>query len=163
MDEFDSAAMEYMTKLGKNYGLGELQSKVIGLLYIEPEDISLEEIADRTGYSLASISNTMKMLEAFGMVQRIKKPGTKKVFFYMEKNLAKLNIMKLNAVLNNFIKPNKDILPELIEKYRDKVRDEKSKKKIKIAEDYYKQLLRFEEITERWIRDLEKIANEFGQ
>ncbi|MBN2014346.1 MAG: hypothetical protein JW778_04125 [Candidatus Altiarchaeota archaeon] len=159
MDEFDSAAIEFMANLGRNHGLGELQSKVIGLLYIEPEEISLEEIAEKTGYSLASISNTMKMLEAFGMVQRIKKPRTKKVYFYMEKNLARLNIMKLNAVLNNFIKPNKDILPALIEKYRNKVRDEKSKKKLRIVENYYKQMLEFEEITENWIKDLGEIAN----
>jgi len=161
MDEFDAAAMEFMAKLGRTYGLEELQSKVIGLLYIEPEDISMEEVADRTGYSLASISNTMRTLEAMGMVKRIKKPGTKRVFFYMEKNLAKLNVMKLNAVINNFIKPNKDILPALIERYRGRARDEKSKKKIMIVENYYKQLLEFEKITEGWVKDLEEIANKF--
>jgi DNA-binding transcriptional regulator GbsR (MarR family) len=161
MDEFDREVMEFMTRLGRAYGLDDLSAKVIGLLYTEPEEIPMEDIAKRTGYSLASISNTMRMLETIGMVRRMKKPGTKKVFFYMEKNLAKLNVMKLNAVINNFVKPTQDILPPLMEEYTGRVKDERSKKRLKLVENYYKQLLEFEKITKGWIDDLEKIANKF--
>lgn len=156
MDDIDKEAMQFMATLGKIYGLSDLQSKAIAILYLEPEEIAMEEIAEKTGYSLASISNTMKMLEAFGMTQRIKKPGTKKVYFYTEKNLAKLSIKKLEAMRDNFLEPTKRILPQLIKKYRNKTKDPKTKKKIKVAESYYSQLLKFESIMDQWIKELEK-------
>jgi DNA-binding transcriptional regulator GbsR (MarR family) len=157
-DNLDEEAMNFMTTLGRVYGFPDLQSKVIALLYLEPDEISMEDIAEKTGYSLASISNTMKMLEAFGTIARRRKPGTKKAYFYMEKNLAKLNIMKFTAMQNNFLGPAKEILPALIKKYKNRVKDEKSKRKIAIAENYYKQLLCFEGMIAHWIGELEEMS-----
>ena len=158
IDELDKEAMDFMATLGRVYGFSDLQSKAIALLYLEPDEISMEDIAEKTGYSLASISNTMKMLEAFGMIARRRKPKTKKVYFYMEKNLAKLNIMKLAAMRSNFLAPAKEILPALIKKYKNRVKDERSKKKVAIAENYYKQLLCFEGMIAHWIAELEEMS-----
>ena len=77
----------------------------------------------------------MKNLETLGMAQRVKKPGTKKVYFYMEKDLAKTNIRKLKASHEYLIKPMKERLPEIIDKYKDKVKTDKDKKKLKIIEN----------------------------
>lgn len=158
MEELDREIMDFFSTLMRSYGLNDLPAKIIGALYIEPEEVSMDYIANKTGYSLASISNTMKMIEAIGVVQRIKKPGTNRVFFYMEKDLAKLNMMKLHAALNNFIKPAKETLPAIIEKYRDRVRDEKSKQKLRIIENYYTQLLQFEMILDDFIKKLEVMS-----
>ena len=158
MEELDKDVMEFFSTLFKPYGLNDLTAKVIGALYIEPEEVPMEYIAKKTGYSLASICNTMKMLETLGMAQRIKKPGTNKVFFYMEKELAKLNLMKLHATHNNFIKPAKETLPLMMDKYRDKARDEKSKQKLRIMENYYEQLLQFEGILDEFMKKLEGIS-----
>ena len=155
MEELDKDVMEFFSTLMKSYGLNDLPAKVIGALYIEPEEVSMEYLARKTGYSLASICNTMKTVETMGMVQRIKKPGTNKVFFYMEKDLVKLNVMKLHAALNNFIKPAKETLPRIIEKYKGKARDEKSKQKLQIIENYYAQLLQFEGILGEFTKKLE--------
>jgi len=158
MDELDREVMEFFSTLMKSYGLNDLPAKIIGVIYIEPEEVSMNYIARKTGYSLASISNTIKVVETMGVVQRIKKPGTNKVFFYMEKDLAKLNIIKIHAAINNFIKPAKEILPKIIEKYKDRVKDEKSKQKLKIIENYYAQLLQFEGILDEFMKKLEGMS-----
>ncbi len=158
MDELEKEWMVAFNKIAKSFGLDDLSSKVVSVLYLEPEEVPMEDLAKKTGYSLASISNTMRLLENMGFVQRIKKPGTKKVYFYMEKDLAKLNIMKINAANEHFIKPAKEFLPQLINKYKSKVKDEKSRKKLRIIENYYLQLLQFEKILQHMLEKLDEIS-----
>ena len=150
--------MDVFRSTGKAYGLHDLPLKIIGLLYLQPIEMSMEEISKKTGYSLASVSNTMKLLVGSGMVQRVKRPGTKKIFYYMDKNLIKINIRKLEAVYENMIWPLKDQLPTLIRKYKGKIKEEQTKKKLEIIEDYYKQVINFESIIEKWKKDLQKLV-----
>jgi len=158
MEGLEEEFVGFISNVFRSYGLGDLASKIIGILYLEPEAVAMEDIARKTGYSLASISNTMKILGNIGVVQRIKKPGTKKVFFYMEKDLARLNIMKLRAAQNNFIKPAKEILPQIIDKYKNRIKDEKSKQKLRIIENYHAQILVSEEILQQAIERLEEMS-----
>ncbi|MEM3374477.1 MAG: MarR family transcriptional regulator [Candidatus Woesearchaeota archaeon] len=128
---------------------------VITILYLEPKEISLEELAKRTGYSLASISNTMKTLENYGFVERIRKPKTKKVYFYMDKDLAKINLQKIKY-MSSYIKEVLTQLPFIMHKYS-KNKDQSTKEKLKIIDNYYKQLLQFSQIVDSWKKDLEKM------
>jgi len=124
MEELEQEAIEFFCNIGKGYGLKDLTMKVFAILYLEPEEVAMEDIAKRTGYSLASISNAAKVLENIGIVQRRKRPKTKKVFLYIEKNLIKLNIQKLRAAQESFVRSIKLSLPPIIEKYKAKVKDE---------------------------------------
>ena len=128
---------------------------IITILYLEPEEISLEDLAKRTGYSLASVSNTMKLLENMNLVERIKKPKTKKVYFSMEKDLAKINIQKIKFI-SSHINEVLTQLPIIISNYS-KQKDEKTKKRLKIIENYYKQLKELNNIIENWKKDLENM------
>jgi len=47
----------------------------------------------------------MKMLEAVGVVKRIKKPGTRKAYFYMEKDILRINRQKLSVAYESGVKP----------------------------------------------------------
>lgn len=158
MEEMDREFTEFFSSIWKFYGLGDLPSKMVGILYLEPEEITMEDLAKKTGYSLSSISNTMKLLENIGVIQRIKKPKTKKIFFYMEKDLAKLNKQKLRAAQDNVIKPIKEFMPPLIKKYRHKVKDAESRKKLRIMENYHKQILDWEGILQHMMEELDKLS-----
>ncbi len=70
-----------------NSGFPSPFASMISELYFEPEPISMQDLANRIGYSLASISLKLKMFEYLGFISRKKKPGTSKVFLYMEKDL----------------------------------------------------------------------------
>jgi len=136
--------------------------RICGLLYMQPVELPIEQIAKKSGYSLASISNTMKMLEGMGMVTRSKKPGSRKVYYFMEKGLVKINIQKLKAAQEYMVKAIKMSLPPMIEKYKRKQLDDYSKKRLIVIEDYYKQIEDFEQILRKWQRDLEKLAQKRG-
>ena len=159
MRELEKDFLDLFHNVLRTYGLSDLCVKVTGLLYLEPDEVSMEELAEKTGYSLASISNTMKLLESLGMVERVRKPKTKKIFFYMEKNLIRINISKLKAVRDNAFKPIEEYTTQIISKYRNKVKSEKDKRKLQIIENYHKQALMFESILNKWIEDLTKITN----
>lgn len=160
MEKLEEGMMKVFSIMGRAIGFKGPVIKMLAVLYLEPKEIAMEEIAERTGYSLATVSNTMKMLETVGIVQRSRKPGTKKVFFFMEKNLVKLNIQKIQSAQKAYVSPAKQILPGLIREYKSKVKTKEGKDKVKIMEDYYRQMLSFEKILEKWQKDLENIQKE---
>ncbi|OYT54005.1 MAG: hypothetical protein B6U72_03815 [Candidatus Altiarchaeales archaeon ex4484_2] len=160
MEAIEEEFAEFFKLLAKTYGMGDLQATVLSVLYLEPNEVAMEEIAKRTGYSLASISNTMKMLEGAGVVRRVKKPGTNKVFFYMEKDLIKLNLQKIKAAYESIINPGKEMLPKIIEKYGGKVGDRKSREKLRIIENYYHQMIQLDKLLRHMSKKLERMSAE---
>jgi DNA-binding transcriptional regulator GbsR (MarR family) len=158
MDSIEKDFIDYFSTFGKSFGWGDMPATVIAILYIEPESVAMDEIAKRTGYSLASISNMMKMLEAMGFVTRIRKPKTRKAFFYMEKDIIKLNKQKLVKAYECGVKPAKEILPAIIGKYEAKAGDERTQRKLEIVRDYHRQMLEFEKILLHMIEDVEKVS-----
>jgi DNA-binding transcriptional regulator GbsR (MarR family) len=74
MNGIEEDFMQFLSGMTKVFGTQDLMLKVFALLFIEPEEIAMDDIAKKTGYSLASISNTMKMLENIGGIKRIHKP-----------------------------------------------------------------------------------------
>ena len=135
-------------------GLDEISSKNVAILYIEPNEISLEELAKRTGYSLSAVSTSMKFIERMGFIKRIKKPKSKKMYFYMEKDM-------INTFTELFIKRyqkifsiSKDKIPEIIKKY-ELEKSKNSKEELKIIKNYYKQMLFFEKIMEKLSKIIE--------
>ena len=140
--------IELMTENSKVNGLDELSSRIIGILFIEPEEIALDELAKRTGYSLSAISTAMKFIERAGIVKRSKKPKSRKVYFYMEKDILAMWIQLMRRKYENIILPSKHKLPKIIEKYKLE-KSENSEEELRIVENYYKQVL----LSERLIKD----------
>jgi len=163
MKELEKEFIDLFKTLFKSMGMPDQMVRIVAQLYIEPDAIPLDVLAKKTGYSLASISNTIKMLENAGMVKKTRRPGSKKIFVSMEKNLARLNISKLRAANEFFIRPAKQKLPEIIKKYKPKVKDEESKKKLQVMESYYKQIMKFEVLIKKWTKELEDLAIELDK
>ncbi len=136
-----------MVDIGVKSGLKTIVAKVHAVLFMEPEEISLEEIATKTGYSLASVSNAAKQLELFKKARRIKKPGSKKVYYKGEKNLVCEIHDHIQKTMEGVIKPMQERMPRLIkelkntlkEKNLTKEKKEELKNKIKWYESYNEQ------------------------
>jgi DNA-binding transcriptional regulator GbsR (MarR family) len=161
MNALETEFIDFYAQMGRAFGMGDLMMKIFGLLYIEPKDMAMEKIAEKTGYSLATISNAMKTLEASGVVQRKSKPKTRKVFFYLDKNILRMNIRKFAAANEMLVKPAKAQIPSMIEKYKNKVKSERSKEQLKIVKNYYNQMLEFEIIMKKWTKELEKLSQKY--
>jgi DNA-binding transcriptional regulator GbsR (MarR family) len=157
MDELDKELLEFWQAATSLQGLEASTGTIFGVLFMEPSEISMEDLAKKTGYSLASICNKIKMLEPGGMVKRIRHPHTKKVFLYAEKDFSKMLSSYLLMKQKTVIKLGKDKLPELIKKYKNKKLSEEQRKKLMIMEHYYHDLLQFEVMVDQMIKKLEEI------
>lgn len=158
-----SSAKEDMIQLivdiNKFKGLDELTSRLLGVLFIEPEEVSLEDLAKSTGYSMSGVSTAMKFLVSTEIVTRVKKPKTKRVYFLMKKdmldNFTDLLLKKSSTIMQMVTEK----VPIIIEKYgQDK--SEKSRKELQIVENYYKQILLMKKLLEKWNSELEEIKKE---
>jgi DNA-binding transcriptional regulator GbsR (MarR family) len=157
MEEPDKKFIDLYIKLGNLQGVNDIMSRIFAMLYISPTDVAMDDLAKQTGYSLASISNNIKMLEAFGFIRRIRKPGTKKIFLYLEKDMKKLmkeTLIKKQQVVINTIKAE---MPQILEDYRKKAKKNIEKKKLNILEDYYDGILAFEKVIKKMIKEINKI------
>jgi len=155
MSELEKEITEFGTNMFESFGLDNLTAKLITILYFSPREVSMNDLAKKTGYSLSSVSNKLRVLEDV-FVQRVKKPGTKKVFYYMEKDIIKVNQRKVKAAHERQIHAIKKFVPYMMEKYKNAKLTEEEKEIVKIGKDYYQQILKFEKILEDFEKQLEK-------
>ncbi len=143
---------ELLCEISRRKGLNELSSRIFGTLYAEPREISLEELSERTGYSMSSVSTIMKLMCDSEMIKRIKKPKSKKVYFYMEKNIVSklLDMMKENQKIILYAKEK---VPKIIQRYKG---EKMPKRELEIVENYFKQLKIMDETLKKFIKILER-------
>ncbi len=150
-----NAFIELIVENSKVNGFDELSSKIIGILFIEPEEIALDELANRTGYSLSAVSTALKFIERAGIVKRSKKPKSRKVYFYMEKDMLAMSLQIVRRKYEKILFPSKQKLPNIIELYKQDS-SKNSGAELMIVEDYYKSLIFFEQILKEFIEKFER-------
>ncbi len=151
-DEF----IHLMKENCKVNGLDEISSEVIALLYASPDEISLEELSKKTGYSLSAICTATKLIERIGLIKRIKKPGSRKAYFYMEKEMSIFSLDLIKRKYEKIIIPTKNKLPDIIKKYK-KEKSKKSRQELKIIEKYYEEVVLSEKIVKNIIEMIKKV------
>ncbi len=159
-DNLDKEFQEFFFQISTGMGHEGVISKIIGIMFLEPKEISLEELAKKTGYSLSAVSTAMKLFENWNTVKRIKKPGSRKKYFYMEKDLKKLVKGKFKKMREVYFSPAKTKLPVLIEKYRTKLKNSKddySNKKLNILKNYHAQIIVMDKLMEDFMKKVERI------
>ncbi|MBW2971566.1 hypothetical protein KY359_00890 [Candidatus Woesearchaeota archaeon] len=153
---FEEEFVDFISGVFAGFGLDQLSSRLVGIIFLEPKEISMEELAERTGYSLASLSNKLRLLESHHMVTRVRKPGTKKAFYYIEKDVYAIIRRKMQATVDLFLTPAKDRLPRIIESQKKERMSNEEKDKLAIIERYHKQLLEVDQCMQKMMKDLEK-------
>jgi len=136
--------IELITEVNRGRGLDELTSEIIGILFIEPKEVSLDELAKRTGYSLSAVSTSMKLLVSSGLMKRKGKPKSKKLYFYMEKDMFVSWKQMIDKIMAN-IAYLKSKVPGIIDSYKNATY-EGSRQEKRIVERYYHQLLAFDRV-----------------
>jgi DNA-binding transcriptional regulator GbsR (MarR family) len=127
-----------------------LQSKIFALLSTTDEPLSLEEIAERTEYSLASISTTTKMLSRFELVVTSRKPGSKRLYVQVRRNMIERIHEKIEKVQSIEIDPLKKQLPGWIKEIKKERSSAKNKELLteqkNILEEQYKQIMKLDQV-----------------
>jgi DNA-binding transcriptional regulator GbsR (MarR family) len=151
--------IELVTELQRIKGLDELTSKLIGNLFAEPREISLDGLSKRTGYSLSAVSTCMKFLERTGLVRRIRKPGSKKVYFFMEKDLLSgftQQLMKVRECVAMLM----ERLPAIIADYR---KEKAPREELRLVQAYQRQLVAFDGLMNEFGGMMKEVYRKLGK
>lgn len=147
--------IELITDINKMKGLDELTSRIIGILYIEPHEVAMEDLAQRTGYSLSAVSTATSSLERAGMVKRLKKPKSRRLYYFIEKDAIQTFIQLIQTRQTALVEMAKERMPRIIEHYRKK-RNKDSEAEIHIIEAYYKQINILDRVLKKIIQLLKE-------
>ncbi|RLG57162.1 MAG: hypothetical protein DRN88_03045 [Candidatus Hydrothermarchaeota archaeon] len=125
--------VDRIARVSELWGLDESVGIIFGALLFSSKPLALEEIAEISNYSVSSVCQKMKLLENLGYVRRIKKSGSKKIYYEVEYDLANMIKRFIEASLKNEIMPMISTIDEYLEKYKkllNSTKDEKEKSEI---------------------------------
>ena len=77
----EAAFVERFARLLEREGGPRIAGRIAALLLLTPEALSLEEIARRLKASRASVSTNARLLEQWGLLERIGRPGDRRDFY----------------------------------------------------------------------------------
>lgn len=63
--------------------------RMLGLLLLTPDELSIDEIAEGLQVSRASVSTNARQLEAWGLVERVSHPGDRRDFYRIAPELER--------------------------------------------------------------------------
>lgn len=143
----------------KSQGFDDLSSKLLAILYSEPDLLTLEELSAMTGYSFSAVSATMKMLSGINLVEKTKKASSKKLYFSVQKDMLTMTINAVKSKNEFMVSPAIKDLPAIIERCK-KSKAENSEEMLKIIEQYYQQMIALDLILKNLVEFTEKVQNE---
>lgn len=159
MSELEKESVEFFTQNLRIKGLDESLSKITATLFLEPGDISMEKLAEKTGYSLATISTRIGILDQTGFIKKTHQPGSKKILLRVEKDiLSSLKDSMLSRPMK-IISHVKEKLPAILEKHRSRVKSKEDRERLKILDDYYRQVLKMEFLINDVMKHIEELQS----
>lgn len=155
---------ELMASITLNTHGNPLMAKIYAVIFSNPDDLALDEIAEESGYSLSSVSNIVRTLEKCEVVQRIKKPGSKKVYVRPQRDMFTMMRKKIRLMMQLNIAPIKAQMPPIIQAFKQKQKKLKNKdtikKQIAICENHLSQMIKFEKAMQKMDEYITKAKEE---
>ena len=72
----------------QDFGMGRIVGQVMAVLYLTPDELSLDAIGKELSLSKAAISIATRQLEGLGLIKKIWIPGDKRTYFKTVDNFA---------------------------------------------------------------------------
>src|SRR3989344_1846402 len=107
--DIESKIFSTFAEVARSIGYSPLHGKLIGVLLVKNRPVSLQEIAQETGYSAGMISLSLDLLEVLSVIKRVKKEGDRQLYVALSGDL--LECLK-NAIT---IKVEKSIRDSLLD------------------------------------------------
>lgn len=121
---------------GYEYNFPKVLPKMMFILLISDKEISMEELAKRTKYSLATLSNTIKFAEEIDFIERVPYPKTKRIYVRAKHTFYDLIKISLKKQYDSFT-PKISKLDEIESKYKS-IKNNKIHKRIQLINDIKK-------------------------
>ncbi|MFH1511705.1 MAG: hypothetical protein ABIF10_08500 [Candidatus Woesearchaeota archaeon] len=150
----ESDFIELIRSLGRSQGLDDLLTTAFAICYLEPRPVAMEQIAKRTGYSLASVSNKVRMLESLGIMQRCSMPGSRKIFLKVDKEMKSMfRALLLKKVANLDVVRQR--VPQILAE--NKPRNDEEKAKAILIEHYCIQAVKIDKILKDALKKIDDL------
>ena len=134
-------------ELAGYFGMDPTITRIYMAVFFAEQPIGLEELSERTGYSMSTICTKMPNIEKTFDIVRFKKPGSKKNYNRWENDCRSI-IEKRSVILRKFVENMKRTLDEA-EELLSSSKDKKARshlEKIRILKDSY---LKMDQIIEK--------------
>jgi DNA-binding transcriptional regulator GbsR (MarR family) len=141
-----------MEKVADVYGFRQSYAKMFGTLYFSEDEMTLDQLSEETGYARSTISEAMKDMERFYMVEREKKEGEGKKLFYSANEDMEDMFIKL---LENEVSSEIDIMLDALEEAEEELEDEGEEEKLEKVRNLQSTYSR----AERFVNVVQKIPS----
>lgn len=138
-------------EVARTIGYSPIHGKILGALTVNGGEISLQELARETGYSISMVSLSLDLLDVMGVIRKLRRTGDRNLYISLQgdiletlKNAITMRLKKsIDATLDDFRSSKKEI-EGLPANEREKI-----KKSITILETEIKRLERYVNILSR--------------
>jgi len=114
--------------IASTIGYSEIHGRIIAALLVSGKKLSLQELAEKTGYSPSTLSLSLDLLEFLGMIKKLKNVGDRKLYVELQGDLLgglkKAFIIRIQKSINDTL--------EKFEKYKKILEESKDGGKEKV-------------------------------
>lgn len=125
MKELPEDLQKFVERMGlamERAGAARTFGRILGLLMVVDDPVSLDEMREILRVSKASVSTNARLCERAGLVLKVSKPGDRKIYYELLPNAFEITITHRVASLKEFIDIVEDGLSALDETHA-KARD----------------------------------------
>ena len=125
-------------EMGTRWGINRTVAQIHALLYISPQPLPAEEIADTLAVARSNVSNSLKELQGWGIVKRIHVLGDSRDHFESMKDVWEMFRVVLDERKKREIDPTLRILKEcIVEAEKDKATDEFTEQRLRDLHNFF--------------------------
>ena len=138
-------------EMGARWGISRMVAQIHALLYFSPKPMSADEIVKALGVARAHVSNSLKDLQAWGVVKVVRVPGDRREYFQSIKDVWQLFEILLDERKRREMDPTLKMLRETQALLNDGITvDAHTKGRVK-------EMLEFFELMDGWFGEVRRL------
>jgi len=128
IEEIEKDLYSSFATVASTIGYSEIHGRIIAALMVGGRKMSLKDLAEKTGYSLSTLSLSLDLLEFFGMIKKIKNVGDRKLYVELHgdllEGLKRAFVVRIQKSITDSLKK--------FEEYKESLKASKDKNKNKV-------------------------------
>lgn len=138
-------------EMGARWGINRTVAQIHALLYVSPEPLHAEEIAETLGVARSNVSNSIRELQGWGIVKIVHRMGDRRDHFETLSDVWEMFRIVLDERKKREIDPTLGMLREcLAELEREKNRDQHTEERMKALREFF-------ETTSGWYEQVRRL------
>jgi len=147
IEDIEKEIYSSFASIASTIGYSEIHGRIIAALMVSEKKLSLRDLAEKTGYSISTLSLSLDLLEFFGMIKKMKNAGDRKLYIELHgdllEGLKKAFVVRIQKSITDSL--NK------FEEYKENLKVSKDKNKKRVTDAL--------NILEEEIKRLDKYIN----